>query len=79
MMQSIELVVIGIYCIILIPFFIAWMFVRRANKRLDQEQEELLENQQYARCHCGYEELFDKREKTITKCPMCGAKAEPQI
>lgn len=74
-MQSAELTMIGIYCIILIPSFIGWLFVRRANRKLDEEQEKLLENQAYAKCACGYQELFDRREKTLTHCPKCGAKA----
>jgi DNA-directed RNA polymerase subunit RPC12/RpoP len=80
MMQQPELVIIGLSCVILIPFIITWLFVRRANKRIDQEQEELLENQLYARCSCGFREIYDKREKTLTECPDCGLKVqEPQI
>ena len=75
MMQDSIFTMIGLYCIILTPFFIAWLFVRRANKKIDEEQEELLRNQKYARCSCGYQELYDKREKTVTECPECGAKA----
>lgn len=69
------LTMIGIYCIILIPFLVAWLFVRRHNRKLDEEHQELLNNQLYTRCSCGFSELWDKREKTITECPDCGAEA----
>ena len=79
MMNSAILVMIGMYCIILVPFFIAYLFIRRINKREEREEQELLDNQLYVKCSCGFRKIYDKRVTTITECPKCGLKASEPI
>lgn len=70
--QSSELTMVLLYCFFLVPVFIGWLIIRRTNKRIDDEEEELRKRQAWARCSCGFEKMYDKRKLTLTECPDCG-------